>query len=334
MIKLLVCLVIFFVNPSSYAERTNINELTDLFEKNIENKEDLFLHLKGQSDGAINQISRKEGFDSIEGIKDAENKSSELNSIKDTDLDNAGRVKRASKEYQFYDENELEPDYTKAGNSMHRLDAKDIIAATENKMQKIGKDFMAKLLSEGFDCKTVKGAIQKEPTYYIEIKREEQNNTEYDQFFCEEPRGIYRCYDTVTMRCVRRGMSWDPWKRTQMEIAGSELVANWKWIFRSEKLKQKHFRLLIRNDRDVKAGIRQLLADKHGVSLEQINTDNMSVENLDYYVNPYRLAWGGVTTGRHKEYMFPTYRIHYDFREGEEICKEWSEDWTERCSLQ
>ena len=154
-------------------------------------------------------------------------------------MDNACRAKRASKEYQFYDENELEPDYTKPGNRLHKEDSNDIVSSTDDTMSKIGSNFMAKLNSEGFDCKTVKGSVVKEPTYYIEIKRENQKNTEYDQIFCEEPRNTYNCNDTATLNCARRGKRWNPWQYREIDIGGYEIYHQAKHLGYSIKWKRK-----------------------------------------------------------------------------------------------
>lgn len=83
------------------AIQTQINEVTDLFEKHIEDKDALLQNMKQQNDNAMEQIKSRNHHDSIEGIDGAEGKANELNSIKETDLDDAGRQKRGSKEYQF-----------------------------------------------------------------------------------------------------------------------------------------------------------------------------------------------------------------------------------------
>jgi len=217
---------------TSLALQTNVNKVTDLFDRHIEDKNELLQGLEAQNSNAINQIKSAEYYDAIEGMGDAGTKIDELNNIEETDLDNAGRVKRSSKEYQFYDENELEPDYTKPGNRLHKRDSEDIVSATDVAMEKISSDFMAKLNSEGFDCKTVKGPVQKEPTYYIEIKRNTQKNTEYDQFFCEEPRNSYNCTDSVSLTCKRKGKGYGEWEPRTIRFNGHVLhntKENWGW---------------------------------------------------------------------------------------------------------
>ena len=135
--KILVTLLFIFLclRTQAFAAKTNINEVTDLFDRHIENKDELLQDMKQQNDNAVEQIKSRAHHDAIEGIGGAEGKAGELNSIRETDLDSSGRQKRVSSEYQFYDENELEPDYTKAGNRMHKLDSDDIVEATERTMR-------------------------------------------------------------------------------------------------------------------------------------------------------------------------------------------------------
>jgi len=126
----LITTIQFVYVAGALAIQTNVNKVTDLFDKHIEDKDALLNNLKAQNNNAISEINSKAGVNSIEGINEAEGKAAELNGIKETDLDNAGRGKRASEEYRFYDESELEPDYTKSGNSEHKLDSDDIISLT------------------------------------------------------------------------------------------------------------------------------------------------------------------------------------------------------------
>ena len=68
----------FVCIDKSLAIQTNVNEVTDLFDKHIENKDALFNDLKAQNNNAINEINSKNGVNSIEGINQAEAKSAEL----------------------------------------------------------------------------------------------------------------------------------------------------------------------------------------------------------------------------------------------------------------
>jgi len=199
-ILIILLFSIFAFNAGAHV-RTNVNEVTDLFESNIENKDQEFKDLQKNNDDALDNIRSETGFQFIQGMdKDVNGKISELNSIRDTDLDNAGRDKRYSDEYRFYDEGDFEPDYTKPGNRMHKEDAMTIAIGTRKKLDEL----LTELNKIGVDCKTVKGPKQKEAQFFIDIHRAEQKNTEYDLFLCEEPRNQYQCDDSVALTCTRR----------------------------------------------------------------------------------------------------------------------------------
>jgi uncharacterized protein YxeA len=56
---------------ASLAISTNVNEVTDLFDKYIDNKQELLQNLEEQNNNAINQIKSSVHHDSIEGIGEA-----------------------------------------------------------------------------------------------------------------------------------------------------------------------------------------------------------------------------------------------------------------------
>jgi hypothetical protein len=250
----------------------------------------------------------------------SDSKTQELNAISDTSLENAGRAKRASEEYRFYDENELEPDYSKPGNLMHKEDMTAIADGTSTIMG----DLISKLKTIDIDCKTEKGPIQKEPVYYIDIKREEQKQTDYDQFFCEELKNKYSCQDTLSMECTKRGMKWNPFQYKVIRIPGDIIyhsardlghAVHWKKKRKGWHLYQNH------------AGWRAYLARHLGVKLEQIG---------EQIIFPYGAR--GVGDATHPVYdqwriVFDEYEFGYNFRTGTEICEAFEETWSETCTL-
>lgn len=328
------------VNISAHVQ-TNINDVTDLFDRNIEDKEGLLKEMKWQNENAVSVIGSKQAEGITPGMEGVEAQVSELNSIKETDLDSSGRSKRASEELRFYDENELEPDYTKPGNRLHKLDADDIAEATS---ELVG-DLMKKLKELNIDCKTVKGPVVKEPTYYIDIKREEQRNTDYDQFFCEEPRNKYNCNDSVSLTCTRKGIGFGEWEARTIKFSGGMLhneKMNWGWAV---KWKNKRWGWHItpyhprgfgdyqvdsiwrNNPGAIIADARAYIAAKLGVSIEQIGghvgfpDSGRGVGNINPVGHRWRVVWD-------------EYEFSYHFREAFDTCEEWKEDWTERCVLQ
>ena len=344
--QLFFSLILIFFISSAYAELTNINEVTDLFDRHIDNKDQLLHELKDQNNSAIDNIKSGAGVNSIEGINDAESKASELKNIEETDLENKGREKRASKEYQFYDENELEPNYNKSGNKLHKLDAEDIVNATEESMRKLGKNFLDKLKAVGVDCHTVKGPVHKEPTYYIEVKRENQNNTDYDQFFCEELRNKYDCRDQLDLTCKRFGKGYTDWELRTIRFNGHVLhneKENWGWAVH---WKTKRWGWHIHSHHPKKSGwggspsespwrnnpaaiiadARAYIASQLGVSIDQIGEDitfppsGRGVGSINPVGHRWRVVWG-------------EYEFGYMYRDVFDTCEEWQEDWTERCNL-
>lgn len=338
----IVLLIICGINVHIYAHvRTNINEVTDLFDRNIEDKEGLFREMRGQNESAISLIGSKQAVGMIPGMDGVETEVSKLNSIKEIDFDSSGRSKRASEEFRFYDENELEPDYTKSGNRLHKRDADDIAAATGELMG----DLMKKLKELNIDCKTVKGPVVKEPTYYIDLKREEQRNTDYDQFFCEEPRNKYNCNDSVSLTCTRKGIGFGEWEARTIKFSGCMLhneKMNWGWAV---KWKNKRWGWHItpyhprgfgdyqvdsiwrNNPGAIIADARAYIAAKLGVSIEQIGGhvgfpgSGRGIGNINGGFPRWRVVWD-------------EYEFSYHFREAFDTCEEWKEDWTERCVLQ
>ena len=338
-------ILIFFIN-SAYGELTNINEVTDLFDRHIENKNQLLHELKTQNDSAIDNIKSGAGTNSIEGINEAESKASELKNIEETDLENKGREKRASKEYQFYDENELEPNYNKYGNKLHKLDAEDIVNATEESMRKLGKNFLDKLKAVGVDCHTVKGPVHKEPTYYIEVKRENQNNTDYDQFFCEELRNKYDCRDQLDLTCKRFGKGYTDWEARTIRFNGHVLhneKENWGWAI---KWKDKRWGWHIHshhpqgggwfgspsespwqnNPAAIIADARGYIAEQLGVSIDQIGEDIT-------FPPSGRGEGSSNSVGHRWRVVWDEYEFGYMYRDVFDTCEEWQEDWTERCAI-
>jgi hypothetical protein len=202
--QLLLLITLCVSSVSSFSvSKTNINNVTDLFDTHIEDKATLLENIKQQREAGISQIGAQEGFNLICTEQEANSKASELNAIGETNLENAGRAARASEEYRFYDENEYEPDYTKPGNLMHKEDMNMIAKGTNNLLSSL----LGKLKELDIDCKTVAGPILKEPVYYIDIKREEEKQTDYDQFFCEEPRNKYTCQDVLSLKCKDQGLT-------------------------------------------------------------------------------------------------------------------------------
>ena len=332
------------------AVKTNVNEVNDLFERHIENKSELMRDLQEQREGAVRDIETGKGLKHVEGINEAESKVRELESIREVDLESSGRQKRASEEYRFYDDNEIEPDYSKPGNIAHKQDCDEIVSQTSLAMKKLGKDLQTKLSALGIDCHQVKGTTTKDLTYHIEISGEEHKNSEYEQVICEEPRNKYNCHDALTLRCAKRGIRFGPWQSRQIVISGSELFRSGKTVFWVDHTGRSCFeyklsvgprtiggffsapRNIPPNSYHV-ALMREFLVTKHpGSTLDNIGTEMSSwwsggLFSVDGWY------YGGRRLG-HKDYGWRSYTVNYQYRDGYPVCEQWSEDWSETCILQ
>jgi hypothetical protein len=337
---------LFALNAHAMA-RTNINEVTDLFEVNIENKEQEFRELQKNNDNALENIRSENGLKLVPAMDgDVNGKIAELNAIKDTNLDDAGREKRGSEEYRFYDENEFEPSYTKPGNKMHREDAMTIAIGSRKKLDEL----LVELHKIGVDCKTVKGPKQKEPTFFIDLNRVPQKNTDYDLHFCELLRNKYNCTDELKVKCTRTGPRYGEWQYKTIRFGGAELHntkadwgfaikrcrKEWDWFITPNHPKRGVFgygdnkqvdSIWRDNPAAIVADARVFIAGKVGAGLDQIREDivfppeGRGIGNQFWGVGRWRHPW--------EEYEFG-----YWYRDIYQVCELWDEDWTEECKLQ
>lgn len=324
-IKLLIVIILLISECcSSFATITNQNEVTDLFDKNIKNKKELFETLEIQKQESKRRIEGKENIQSIIGADGVDNVTNELNAIPPNNLENAGRNKRQSEEYRFYDAGNFEPDYTKDGNQKHKEDAKKIVEGTNNKLKEI--DHMLKKLGIG-DCKTVKGPKTKEPTFYIDVRNDPTQNAEFDQKFCEDLRNSYDCRDTLTLHCVERGIEWKHWQDREMLISGGYIFkqhSNWLHVIRPKK---GYWLMHTSNSNDwVKDQVRHYIAGTLGVG----------VDHIDKAVAIGHTGEGNIYNIREKCHVWDNYRVKYRYRDSKPICVRWDGDqngWNEKCYL-
>jgi hypothetical protein len=328
-------------NSPVLAVKTNVNEVNDLFDRNIENKDQLMRDLQEQREGAVRDIETGKGLQHIEGIGEAESKARELESIREVDLESSGRQKRASEEYRFYDDNELEPDYSKPGNIAHKQDCDEIVSQTGLSMKKLGQDLQTKLSSLGIDCRQSKGSTQKDLTYHIEINGTEHRNSEYEQVMCEEPRNKYNCQDVLNLRCTKKGIAWGPWQNRTMVTTFGATPRHW-WIMGHYADSGYHGGWKMSCGKwtinsAYSGEMATYIAGMIGASIEQVNVGDQNIVliaapnrgsiNVDF--SNCHLTWLG-----YLDIVPVRVTFHYQYRDGYPICEQWSEDWSETCILQ
>ena len=322
-------------NSPVLAVKTNVNEVNDLFDRHIKNKDQLMRDLQEQREGAVRDIETGKGLEHVEGIGEAESKARELESIREVDLESSGRQKRASEEYRFYDENELEPDYSKPGNLAHKRDADEIIALTGERMQKLGQDLQTKLSALGIDCRQSKGATQKDLTYHIEIKGEEHRNSEYEQVFCEEPRNKYNCQDVLNIRCTKKGIAQGAWQNRTMVMTFVTIPERWWTVDRWENSYCACGRWRINPAYNQEIAIH--IASTIGAKLDQVYVGHQNIVVIPRPNLSTNVDWSdcGEKWGEfYSDQRWAKVIFHYQYKPNYEICEQWTEDWSETCILQ
>jgi hypothetical protein len=178
---------------------TQKNKQTDLFDKSVDNLSDFTGKLEAGKQGGIDSMGGEHG--NPQGLQYITKKSKgelggesgKLESIGENDLASRGREEMIKKDSL----NELYTDYSRPLNKQHLKDAKTIANAQDELL----KNLLEKLKDLGVDCKTIKGDKKIEPEYFLQTKTSNHKDTLYNQTFCEEPRGEYRCTNGLTLHC-------------------------------------------------------------------------------------------------------------------------------------
>jgi hypothetical protein len=328
-----IALVVFYccLAKGQYLEptaKTNINEKTNLFDSSIEDFAGFQKQIESSRETATSGIKGKDevsaGFEYIAGGNSKSHLEAEgrrLDGIRPGDLNSTGReemVKSGIIE-------EIHVDYEKPLNIAHKRDAEKIAESSARLLDRIEG-----LLKElGVDCKSKKGNKVIEPEYFIQVQNESVKNTVYTQKFCEDLRNQYNCRDTVSLKCVHKAMKWNEWgAEREHSFGGVALYISNPGLFRGVHWKKakghkSKDKLHLIDDSAVNDTLATLIASSLGAQKDQVTVaSNSGSENgyLQY-------------TGRGCLHAFEFYKVKYKFREGNEICAEWSEDWTERCTL-
>lgn len=299
--------------------KTNVNEVTDLFDKHLENKEELF---KKMGNSAPSGQDRDKIISEVFNAPENALESDRLQNIHPIDLNSKGQEARRSEANSFYDEYELAPDLTKPGNSKHKADADSIANRTSN----VVGDVLSKLREEGMvDCQEEQGNIQQEAVFTIANKKNDKTNTKYKQYFCEQLKNTYSCANKLKAKCKRKGMNWHTQERRHIDLSGHYVFDNRLHWLRSSKVAKKRYYHYFNQDYGTKMQVKNYIASLLGISPENI-ADDVQVGNH-------------IGAGRHpahktgKAWIYQIYPTQYTYREGDKICLEWEKEWEEKCSI-
>ena len=320
----------------------NVNKQTDLFEKSMDDWDSLQDQIINQKSSTLEGVKGKQGLDSISSKSQSEIKSSagSLSSIKATDLNSRG-TEELSKDNIM---NDIYIDFSRPLNKQHMVDAKKLAKGQDRLMGNL----LNKLREIGVDCKTVKGPVEKEPTYYLQIEKTQHKDTVYNKTICEELRNSYRCTDSVSLTCKRRGKGYGEWEPRKIRFNGHVLhntkmdwgfaikwkYKRWGWHISPNHPSSKAFSgpeaqvdsKWRKNPAAIIADARAYIALQLGVSIEQIG------EHVQFPASGRGIGnIGGV--GCRWRVVWDEYEFGYSYRDAYDTCEEWEEDWTERCDL-
>lgn len=338
-LTLILYATISFAANLDPTHQTQINEIDPLFEENIKDYKGLESAVDEQVTKSVQGIEKQQGFNDLPNSEQAQDEASRLSAIGANELDSEGRA--AQNKEAWIDDVFI--DYTKPGAKKTKEDMKEIASSTD----KLMLNLLGKLKELGIvDCETVKGDIEVEPQYYIDLETKPVQDRIYDQFFCEELRNRYSCADTMTLTCKTQGMQYGEWQNKEIHVAGGELINAGKDVFYVDHVAKNcfEFKLFLQGKTwwccdpyyppaHAIQGMREFLATKH----ENATIDNIGMEMSSDFNGGISSIDGWTHCGRRlgsKDYMWNNYIIRYKYREGKLACFEWSEEWNEACHLQ
>jgi len=299
---------------------TNINEISDLFNKEIEGKDNLNKFIENSKNQASSGIENREGLKVLPtSDSEAENKTSELNSINANSLESKGNEERGREEHNYYDS--LEVDYSDPKIINHTKDLDKIREASEKLMSRL----IEGLKELDIDCKQAKGNKEIEPEYYIDIEKEHLKDTIYNKHLCEELRNQYNCGDEVTLKCKKTGVKYGEWQDRVMYLGGFELWNNYHGWAYTIKWKSGRWGVHMAQTScwpNVDIERKNLIINRLAVKPEQVEGGNAPMRGE-----------GSISHVEGEHFVFEKYPIYYKYRDAGPICEVWSEDWAEKCTL-
>lgn len=301
-----------FVAPAS---RTNINQVTDFFNQNIEDKRNIETVIEQSRQGAQTNIATSAASAEIPSSDKADSEVGKLSNISAYELESAGMRARQSEEYEFYDQNGFEIDHTKPLVMQHKKDMDKIADSSEALLGKL----TAGLKDLGIDCQTVAGSQQQEPEYYINIEQEQKLDTVYDKKFCEQPHHTYSCNYVLSTTCVRPSLGYKEWQDKTINYYD----VHYHWLY-SIKWKKKRWGMHMKSDPGTMHQVRQGIASKMKAQ---------SIEQIHPYINISARGEGAIRESGHNEVKWDYYVFGYKYRESYPICLEWKDTWREQCKV-
>ena len=329
---LLFTAIITGIRGEAYGNRyqTNKNDISNLFNQEIEDRQSLEQFLEDSSREAQKGVEGKAAIDALgqkEGV--LQQKAAELDVVNANDLEARGREERVREENVYFDK--LEIDYLNPQVVNHKNDIDKIVDATN----KLASKLLDGLRDIGIDCKQIKGNKELEPNYSLDIKKEDFKETIYERKVCEVLRNQYNCRDSLLLRCAKKGIAFGSWQNRTMVMTFVTIPERWWTVDRWENSycacgrwrinPAYNQEIAIHIAGTIKAWLDQVYVGHQNIVV--IPRPNLST-NVDW--SDCHEKWGEF----YSDQRWAKVIFHYQYKPSYEICEQWTEDWNEVCKLQ
>jgi hypothetical protein len=176
---------------------TNVNEKTNFFETQIDDKRGLEQML--ESHKALHGVERNgaSGLDGVVNLNEAEN-SGEVQNLKAIDASNLET--EGNRKYATEEGAELMSMHVDLSDPLLQAEKRDLEKIADDTEKGLG-NLMIALKKEGIDCKEEAGPVLAEPVFTSTKVQEKHRDTFYDKALCEELKNQYNCSDILSVRC-------------------------------------------------------------------------------------------------------------------------------------
>ncbi len=321
-ILVIMALVLFSSIGVSAGVRTNVNEVSNLF-NTIENRAEIEASLNNNK-VQLNAQSTDEVYNTL-GLnsEELEGSAGKLDNIEAHNLEHEALTLRSEPN----ETNQLLNDLHNSSKILQkdRDEVNALATATDKLMNKI---YDGKFLKEvGLDCSQTKGNKIQEAEYYLEQEATAQKDTIYNQHFCEAPRNTYSCRDKLVLKCIKFGRKYKGWEPRTKYFAGSEAFYN-KWYIRNHwKRSGSSARYGLDPSPHINNSyqLHQKIAEAEGLYQEQVTGGYVGGVTGEYM----EIDDNNRETGH--SFIQPNWTINYQYRSFEVTCEQWSENWEELC---
>lgn len=312
--------------------RTNINEVTTYLNDNVINRKTFESEIDTLKNNALDQSHNGQGLQYI-----TDNPSSIIpdnNHLTNTsahDLESLGRQRESQEIAKDVYSSDIFIDYTNPSNIAH---LKDLNALSDHSA-KFMSNFLNHLKDLGILCKEIDGNKLTDVTFSVQVSKEQQRDTVYNQFFCEELKNRYTCMNSLVTKCAKKGIRFKDWQEFELDVNGPELFnrdsgiffpINWKKHRTGYELRLNKRKRFEDSNYYPQEYLHQYIAQTLNVSLDQIEVKGSSGRGLG---EPFCLR----CEGKMGLWVWNLYKVRYLYRDIYEVCEEWSDQWVEHCKL-